>query len=70
MNFSIVNKFIAVLIVLACFAFSFSIFFTDFLAGEPYRVQGNQRIILGSIMLLYSVFRGIRLYRDVKRGGN
>lgn len=68
MNFSIVNKAISLIMITACLFFAFILFFTDKLSGEPYRMLGNQRIILGSIMVLYSFFRGYRLYRDAKRG--
>lgn len=67
MNFSIVNNALSILIILACIFFAYILFFTDKLIGDPYNVNGTRRIILGCILIAYSFFRSIRVYKAFKK---
>ena len=60
MNFSIINKILALFIVIACLTLVYNLAFTDFMANK---IVGPKRIFFILFLLAYA---GFRIYRVVK----
>lgn len=61
MNFSIINKILAVFIIGACFVLVYNLVFTDFMDTK---IVGAKRTFFSVFLLAYA---GFRIYRLVKK---
>jgi hypothetical protein len=67
MDFSIINKSFALIIIVACLFFAYNLLFTSNLSGHPYYMQGSKRNVLALILIAYSILRVFRLRKDLKK---
>jgi hypothetical protein len=59
------NLIFGLFVVAACLVFAYFAAFTDYFA-ENYKLDGNKRLIFVGLLIGYSIYRSVRLYKTYK----